>query len=92
MRYAVMTTWKHKNPINWDDMEPEIDKMSEGSTVQWFAIDEHNHGSFSTYASKEVYEAFKAELDAYRKESVTSFEIEMTMEEIGPIHVDVSNA
>ena len=91
MRYAVMTTWKHKNPINWDDMEPEIDKMAEGSTVQWFAIDEHNHGSFATYASKNVYDDFKAELDAYRKEAITSFEIEMTMEAIGAIHVDVSN-
>ena len=92
MGYAVMTTWKHKNPINWNDMEPEIDKMPEGSTVQWFAIDEHNHGSFATYASKEVYEAFKAELVAYRKEASNSLEIEMTMEAIGPIHVDVSNA
>ena len=87
-----MTTWQHKNPINWDDMEPEMDKMAEKSTVQWFAIDEHNHGSFATYASQEVYEAFKAELDAYRKEAVSSLEIAMTMEAIGPIHVDVSNA
>ena len=47
MAYAVMTAWKHKNPIDWKNMVPEIDKMPEGTTIQWFAIDEHNHGSFA---------------------------------------------
>ena len=55
----------------------------------WFAIDEYNHGALTTYASKEVYEAFKAGVDAYRKDQVTSREIEMTMEAVSPIHVEV---
>jgi hypothetical protein len=31
----------------------------------------------------------KAEVDAYRKDQVTSREIEMTMAAVGPIHVEV---
>ena len=91
MKYAVMTTWKHTNRIDWDDMKPQIDSTPEGTTVQWFAIDDHNHGSFATYASKEVYEDFKAKLDAYRKEQIDTRDTEMTMEAVGPIHVDEEN-
>ena len=92
MKYAVMTTWKHNNPIDWDGAESLIgDGMPDGSTVQWFAIDDHNHGSFCTYPSQEVYEDFKAKLDAYRKDQVGTLDIEMTMEAVGPIHVDVGN-
>tara|TARA_B100001964_G_scaffold212290_1_gene248277 strand:+ start:291 stop:584 length:294 start_codon:yes stop_codon:yes gene_type:complete len=92
MKYAVMTTWKHTNAIDWNGMESEIgDDMPDGSTVQWFAIDDHNHGSFCTYPSQEVYEDFKATLAAYRKDQVETQDIEMTMEAVGPIHVDVGN-
>ncbi len=92
MKYAVMTTWKHTNAIDWDDMEASIgDDLPEGTTIQWFEIDEHNHGSFGTYASKEVYEDFKATIAAYRKEQIGSRQIEMTMEAFGPIRVDVGN-
>ena len=91
MKYAVMTTWKHKTPIDWDNMKPQLDSTPEGTTVQWFAIDDHNHGSFATYASKEVYEDFKATLDAYRKEQIDTRLEEMTMEAIGPIHVNEEN-
>ena len=53
MAYAVMTTWKHKNPIDWKEMASEdFSKMPKGTTVLWFAIDEYNHGSFATYTSK----------------------------------------
>ena len=53
MAYAVMTTWKHKNPIDWKEMASEdFSKMPKGTTVQWFAIDEYNHGSFATYLHK----------------------------------------
>ena len=39
MKYAVMTTWKHTNAIDWNGMESEIgDDMPDGSTVQWFAV------------------------------------------------------
>ena len=65
MACAVMTAWKHKNPIDWKKMVTEIEKMPEGTTIQRFAIDENNRGSFATYNSKEVYDDFKAELDAY---------------------------
>ena len=74
MKYAVMTTWKHTNAIDWDDAEASIgDDLPEGTTIQWFAIDEHSHGSFVTYSSQEVYEDFKATLEAschpgYRKD------------------------
>ena len=45
MKYAVMTTWKHTNAIDWDDAEASIgDDLPEGTTIQWFGIDEHNHG------------------------------------------------
>ena len=37
MKYAVMTTWKHANVIDWDDMEASIgDDLPEGTTIQWF--------------------------------------------------------
>jgi hypothetical protein len=92
MKYAVMTTWKHANAIDWGDMEASIgDGLPEGTTIQWFEIDGHNHGSFGTYASKEVYEDFKATIAAYRKEQIGSRQIEMTMEAVGPIRVDVGN-
>ena len=93
MKYAVMTTWKHNYPIDWDGAESLIgDDMPDGSTVQWFAIDDHNHGSFCTYPSQEVYEDFKATLDAYRKEQIDTRVEEMTMEAIGPIYVDEENS
>ena len=91
MKNAVMTTWKHKNPIDWDTMEPRILSTPEGTTVQWFAIDEHNQDSFATYASKEVYEDFKAKLEEWRKEQAVELDIEKTMEAVDPIHVDVGN-
>ena len=90
MAYAVMTAWKHKNPIDWKNMVPEIEKMPEGTTIQWFAIDEYNHGSFATYTSKEVYDDFKAELDAYREKVSSSMDLEKTFDAVGPINVDVS--
>ena len=82
---------KHTTPIDWDDMKATITGLPEGTSIQWFEIDEHNHGSFGTYASQEVYEDFKATIAAYRKEQIGSREIEMTMEAVGPIHVDVEN-
>ena len=40
MKYGVMTTWKHNNPIDWDGAEWLIgDDMPDGSTVQWLAIE-----------------------------------------------------
>ena len=90
MAYAVMTTWKHKNPINWDKMVPEVNNMPAGSTFKWFEIDDHNHGSFATFTSQDVYESFKGDLEAYRKETSESLEIEKTMEAIGPIMVNES--
>ncbi len=90
MAYAVMTTWKHKNPIDWKEMASEdFSKMPKGTTIQWFGIDEYNHGSFATYTSKEVYDGFKAELNAYREEASSSREIEKTLDVVGPINVDV---
>ncbi len=68
MRNAVMNTWKHNNPIDWDDIEASISDVPDGTTIQWFAIDEHNHGSFVTFACKEVYEHHKVKVDAYRKD------------------------
>ena len=61
------------------------------TTIQWFAIDEHNHGSFVTYPSQEVYEDFKATLEEWRKEQVVTLDIEKTMEAVGPIRVDVGS-
>jgi hypothetical protein len=93
MKYAVMTTWKHTNAIDWDGAEASIglDDLPEGTTIQWFAIDEHNHGSLVTYTSQEVYEGFKATLEEWRKEQVETLDIEKTMEAVGPIRVDVGN-
>ena len=63
MKYAVMTTWKHTNAIDWDDAEASIgDDLPEGTTIQWFAIDDHNHGSLVTYRSQEVYEDLRQHL------------------------------
>ena len=89
MGYAVMTTWKHKNPIDWKEMASEdFSMMPKGTTVQWFAIDEYNHGSFATYTSKEVYDGYKAELDAYREKVSSSRELEKTLDVVGPINVN----
>ena len=50
MAYAVMTTWKHNNPIDWKEMASvDFSMMPKGTTVQWFAIDEYKHGSFATF-------------------------------------------
>ena len=38
---------------------------------------------------KEVYDGFKAELNAYREEASSSREIEKTLDLVGPINVDV---
>ena len=91
MKYAVISTWKHTNPIDWDNVKPPVDATPEGTTVQWFAIDEHNHGSFVTQPSQEVCEDFKAKLEAWRKEEVVTLDIEKTMEAVSPIHVAVEN-
>ena len=92
MKYAVMTTWKHTNAIDWDDAEASIgDDLPEGTTIQLFSIDKHSHGSFFTYSSQEVYEDFKATLEEWRKEQVVTLDIEKTMEAVGPIHVNVQN-
>ena len=91
MGYAVMTTWKHKNPIDWKEMASEdFSMMPKGTTVQWFAIDEYSHGSFATYTSKEVYDGYKAELDAYREKVFSSRELEKALDVFGPINVDIS--
>ena len=89
MAYAVMTAWKHKNPIDWKNMVREINKMPEGTTIQQFANDEYNHGSFATFTSKEVYDGYKAELDAYREKVSSSRELEKTLDVVGPINVDI---
>ena len=89
MAYVVMTAWKNKNPFDWKHMVPEIDKMPEGTTIQWFA-DEYNLDSFATYTGKEVYDDFKAELDAYREKVSSSMDLEKIFDAVGPINVDVS--
>lgn len=91
MAFAVMTTWKHKNPIDWKEMaSSDFSMLPKGTTVQQFAIDEYNHGSFATYTSKQVYEGYKAELDALRENTSSSIEIEKTLDAVGPINVDIS--
>ena len=40
--------------------------------------------------SKEVYDDFKAELDAYREKVSSSMDLEKTFDAVGPINVDVS--
>ena len=44
----------------------------------------------TTYTSKEVYDGFKAELDAKREKDSAEKEVEMTFEAVGPINVDIS--
>ena len=91
MAYAVMTTWKHNNPIDWKEMASvDFSKMPKGTTVQWFAIDEYNHDSFATFTSKEVYDGYKAELETYREKVSSSMELEKTFDVVGPINVDIS--
>jgi hypothetical protein len=91
MGYTVMTTWKHKNPIDWKEMDSsDLSMLFKGATVQWFAIDEYNHGSFATYTSKEGYDSYKAELDALRQNTSSSMEIEKTLDAVGPINLDIS--
>ena len=91
MAYAAMTTWKHKNPIDWKEMASvDFSMMPKGTTVQCFAIDEYNHGSFATFTSKEIYDGYKAELDAYREKVSSSMELEKTFDVVGPINVDIS--
>ena len=90
MACAVKMAWKHKNLIYWKKMILEIDKMPEGTTIQWFAIDEYNQGSFATYTSKEVYDDFKAELDAYREKVSSSMDLEKTLDAVWPINVNVT--
>ena len=68
----------------------DFSKMPKGTTVQWFAIDEYNHGSFVTFTRKEVYDGYKAELDAYRAKVSSSRELEKTLDVVGPINVDIS--
>ena len=93
MKYAVMTTWQHKNPIDWDELKAAMCQSPEGTTVQWFEIDEYSRGSFVTYPSKEDFEVFiteqTEEQTEYRIKRFVSMEMEMTMEAIGPIHVEV---
>ena len=91
MKYAVISTWKHTNPIDWDNVKPLVDATPEGTAVQWFANDEHNHGYFVTYPSQEVYEDFEVKLEEWRKEQVVTLDIEKTMEAVGPIYVDAEN-
>ena len=88
MKWAVMTTWKHKNPIDWDDMKASVPERPGGTTVQWFEIDRHTHGSLVTFESKEIYDSIKSRQEAYRSEQISSREVEMTMEAVGPIHVE----
>ena len=91
MAHAVMTTWQHKNPIDWKEMASvNFSMMPKDTTVQWFAIDEYNHGSFATFTSKEVYDGYKAELDAYREKVSSSRELEKTLDVVGPINVNIS--
>ena len=91
MAHAVKTTWKHKNPIDWKEMASvDFSMMPKGTTVQWFAIDEYNHGSFSTFTSKEVYDGYKAELDTYREKVSSSMGLEKTFDVVRPINVDIS--
>ena len=60
MAYAVMTTWKHNNPIDWKEMASvDFSMMPKGTTVQWFAIDEYNHGSFQPLPAKKFTMAIK---------------------------------
>ena len=40
--------------------------------------------------SKEVYDDFKAELDAYREKVSSSMDLEKTFDAVGPINVDVN--
>ena len=79
MKYAVMTTRKHNNPINWNEMEASISDVLDGTRIQWFAINEHNHGSFVTFASNKVYEQHKAKIAVYRKEQIALRDTEMTV-------------
>ncbi|MDE0793746.1 MAG: hypothetical protein OSB08_08900 [SAR324 cluster bacterium] len=91
MAYAVMTTWKHKNPIDWKEMaSSDLYMLPKGATVQWFAIDEYNHGSLQPITSKEGYDGYKAELDALRENTSSSMEIEKTIDAVEPINVDIS--
>ena len=60
MAYAVMTTWKHKNPIDWKEMASGVlSNVPKGTTVKWFAIDEYNHGSFVPIRVKKFTMALK---------------------------------
>ena len=57
MAYAVLPTLKYKNPIDWKEMaSSNLSMLPKGATVQCFATDEYNHGSFATYTSKEDYD------------------------------------
>ena len=31
MKYAVMSTWKHTNSIDWDNVKPPVDATPEGT-------------------------------------------------------------
>ena len=86
-----MTTWKNKNPIDWKEIaSSDLSMLPKGATVQQFAIDEYNHGSFATFTSKEGYDGYKAELDALRQNTFSSMEIVKTIDAVEHINVDFS--
>ena len=92
MKYAVMSTWRHKNPIDWNDMA-QYAKMAVGrgpveGSVQWWAIDEYHHGSLSIFPCQEAFENFKEGRDQLRKESSNEKGIKMIYESVGPIMVE----
>ena len=95
MKYAVMSTWKHKNPIDWNDMAQyaimAVGRGPVGGSVQWWAIDEYHHGSLAIFSSQEDFETFKEERDQLRKESLDEKDIKMIYESVGPIRVEETN-
>ena len=91
MKYAVIQQWNNKNPKDWENVKSPVEATPEEKQEQWFAIDQHNHGSFVTQSSQEVCEDFQAKLEEWRKEEVVTLDIEKTMEAVRPIHVAVEN-
>ena len=69
-QYVSVTIWKWSEPLDWVKMQEEqavyMEDAPKGTTVRWFQIDEKTHGSVLTFASKEVYDNMKAEVDEHR--------------------------
>ena len=91
MKFIVYTTWNNEKGLRpADEMRRNIKQLSPAVVVFCWMMDDNHQQSITIYSSEDAAKKYRAELEEFRKKSLSEYSIKMVEETMGPVIAQMS--